>query len=139
MTLAYFIVFFFLLVVLIVGVWSVGATPSAHLVLLQFINILLSISCQKKKKTCKAKPFLSTKLNPPPLLSTLLTKCRTYTLSQKQIQAISQKAYKGMTMGANIFNIRPNLHIRAFSLGISQLIYEKTLFLLSLIRFFLSI
>ena len=49
-TLAYFIVFFFLLVVLIVGVWSVGATPSAHLVLLHFINILLSISCKIKKK-----------------------------------------------------------------------------------------
>ena len=117
--------FFFLLVVLTVGVWSVGATFSAHLVLLQFINILLSISCpKKKKKTRKAEPLLSTKLNPPPLLSTLLTKCRTYTLSQTQIQAISQKAYKGMTMGANIFNLRPNLHIRAFSLDIFQLIYE---------------
>ena len=49
-TLAYFIVFFFL-VVLAVRVWPVGATPNAHFVLVQFINILLSFSCQKKK-TC---------------------------------------------------------------------------------------
>ena len=47
--------FFFLLVVLTVGVWSVGATPSAHLVLLHFINILLSISCKIKKKNKKIK------------------------------------------------------------------------------------
>ena len=70
------------------------------------------------------KPLLSTKPNPTPLLSTLLTKHRTSTLSQTQIRAISQKACKGTTMGANVFNLRPSLHIRAFSLGISQLIYE---------------
>ena len=71
-----------------------------------------------------AKPLLSTKPNPAPLLSKLLTKRRTSSLSQTQIQAISQKACKGMTMGANNFNLRPSFHIRAFSLGISQLIYE---------------
>ncbi|XP_030937603.1 uncharacterized protein LOC115976666 [Quercus lobata] len=70
---------------------------------------------QHKVKT--AEPLLLTKPNPAPLLSKLLTKRRTSSLSQTQIQAILQKACKGTTMGANDFNLRPNLHIRAFSLG----------------------
>ena len=76
------------------------------------LDILLKPNAEwhNLKQQCKgrtAEPLISTKPNLEPLLSTLLTKHRTSTLSQTQIQAISQKACKGTTMGANVFNLRP--------------------------------
>ena len=69
------------------------------------------------------KPLLLTKPNPAPLLRHYSPNAEPLHFL-KQIQAISQKACKGTTMGANVFNLRHNLYIKAFSLGISQLIYE---------------